>query len=66
MPNDARVPTLIVDEKEQYTVPSIDTGIIARRLRENAEQAMDWADNAIVWQVNHERFDIEMRYHLCL
>lgn len=56
------MPNLQVDEKEQFTVPHIELGPIARLLKENAKEIGDHSDSKIIWRVNHERFDTEMRY----
>nr|CAG4646999.1 EOG090X04YD [Megafenestra aurita]SVE92351.1 EOG090X04YD [Megafenestra aurita] len=56
-----KVPTLIVEEKEQFTVPHLELGPIAMKLRENAAQLGDFSDSQIIWRVNNDRFDVEMR-----
>lgn len=57
----SRVPTLAVEENDQFTVPLLELSAIARKLKENAIQLGDFSDSKIIWRVNHERFDVEMR-----
>nr|SVE75085.1 EOG090X04YD [Daphnia dolichocephala] len=60
--NMQKVPILEVDEKEKFTVPHLEIGPIAKLLKENATQLGDHCDSEIIWRVNHERFDVELRY----
>ena len=55
------MPTLEVEEKEKFTVPHLDIEPIARMLKEKATQLGEHSDSEIIWRVNHERFDVEMR-----
>nr|SVE89843.1 EOG090X04YD [Daphnia sinensis] len=56
-----KVPTLVVEEKEKFTVPHLEIGPIAKLLKENATQLGEHSDSEVIWRVNHERFDVELR-----
>jgi hypothetical protein len=55
------VPTLEIEEKEKFAVPNVEIEPIARMLKEKATQLGGHCDSEIIWRVNHERFDIELR-----
>nr|SVE84219.1 EOG090X04YD [Daphnia pulex] len=56
-----KVPTLEIEEKEKFAVPNVEIEPIARMLKEKATQLGGHCDSEIIWRVNHERFDIELR-----
>ncbi len=55
------VPTFEIEEKDLYTVPHLELAPIGKLLKENAIQLGEHADSEIIWRVNHDRFDVEMR-----
>ncbi|XP_057374771.1 DNA-directed RNA polymerase III subunit RPC3-like [Daphnia carinata] len=59
--NMQKVPTLVVEEKEKFTVPHVEIGPIAKLLKENATQLGEHGDSEVIWRVNHDRFDVELR-----
>ena len=57
----AKVPTLEIEENDKFTVPQLELASIAKLLNENATQLGEHRDSEIIWRVNHDRFDVEMR-----
>nr|CAG4649280.1 EOG090X04YD [Scapholeberis mucronata]SVE93579.1 EOG090X04YD [Scapholeberis mucronata] len=56
-----KIPNLVVEESEQFVVPHLELGAMAKILREDGPQLGEYSDSKIVWRVNHQRFDVEMR-----
>lgn len=57
----AKIPNLEIEVKEQFEVPHLELATMARVLKEDAPQLGEHSDSKIVWRVNHQRFDVEMR-----
>jgi hypothetical protein len=59
---DKKVPEFSSEEDSQkFVIPPVDFKIISQKVNENAEQLGPHADSNIIWRINCERFDIEMR-----
>nr|CAG4641644.1 EOG090X04YD [Eurycercus lamellatus] len=57
-----KIPTFVVDaETDPFVVPPLNLGIIAQKLKENAPEIGEHTDSTIIWRVNFQRFDVEMR-----
>lgn len=56
-----KVPTLGIEENEQFVVPQLEMGPIAKSLKEKATELGEHSDSEMIWRVNHERFDVELR-----
>jgi hypothetical protein len=56
-----KVPTLEVEDKEKFIVPHLEIEPIAKLLKEKATQLGEHCDSEVIWRVNHERFDVELR-----
>ncbi len=60
--NVQKVPKLLeLDEKEKFIVPQLEMEPIAKLLREKATELGEHSDSEIIWRVNHQRFDVELR-----
>jgi hypothetical protein len=56
------VPKLLeLDEKDKFVVPQLEMETIAKLLREKATELGEHSDSEIIWRVNHQRFDVELR-----
>ena len=47
--------------KDKFIVPQLEMEPIAKLLREKATQLGEHCDSEIIWRVNHQRFDLELR-----
>jgi hypothetical protein len=56
------VPKLLeFEDEEKFIVPQLEMEPIAKLLREKATQIGEHSDSEIIWRVNHQRFDVELR-----
>ena len=56
------VPKLLEFEGEdKLIVPQLEKEPIAKLLREKATQLGEHCDSEVIWRVNHQRFDLELR-----
>lgn len=56
---EAPIPLLQINEKEQFSLPFIDIKLIQKRLTEN--ELVELPDNEIFWYTNFDRFHQDMR-----
>nr|CAH0102623.1 unnamed protein product [Daphnia galeata] len=49
------------EEKDKFIVPQLEMEPIAKLLREKATQIGEHSDSEIIWRVNHQRFEVELR-----
>ena len=60
---DKKVPEFSSEEdKQKFVIPPVDSKVISQKVNENAEQLGPHADSNIIWRINCERFDTEMRW----
>nr|CAG4636960.1 EOG090X04YD [Ceriodaphnia reticulata]SVE72898.1 EOG090X04YD [Ceriodaphnia reticulata] len=55
------VPTFEIEEKDLFTVTLLELAPIGKLLKENGTHLGEHSDSHIIWRVNHDRFDVEMR-----
>nr|CAG4634746.1 EOG090X04YD [Alona affinis] len=57
-----RIPKLAqVEEKDEFSVPQLNIGPLAQKLKDKATELGSYSDSNIIWRVNFDRFEIEMR-----
>lgn len=47
---------------DQFLVPPLDFGFLVQKLREKSSELGEYSDSNIIWRVNLEKFDAEMRF----
>nr|CAG4640811.1 EOG090X04YD [Eulimnadia texana] len=57
----AKIPSFIEDKKNLYTVPQLDMKALNGKFTSNVSDASDQNDASILWRVNYERFNEEIR-----
>lgn len=57
-----KIPTLVTEEDLSFTCPVLDLGLMSQRLQENCDQLKNYSDSHIMWRVNFEKFNQDMRY----
>lgn len=62
--DEAKIPQFTEEENidNYFKVPEIDLRNLGMKFRENAQSLGEHSDSNVIWRVNHERFDIQMRY----
>lgn len=52
---------LKLEEDAMFTVPPLEISPLAKKLRESATELGEYSDSAILWRVNFDKLDAEMR-----
>lgn len=56
-----KVPILVAEENLKFKCPTLDLALISQKLQENSDQLGNYSDSQIMWRVNFEKFNHDMR-----
>jgi len=61
VPTEKKVPEFTEEKDLQFIVPNVDYKILSQKIKENADYLGEHPDSDVLWRINCETFDMEMR-----